>query len=154
MGRTPTNPSWLYEIKAGGTTTWERWDALREDGTVNAGGGGGMVSFNHYAAGAVGDFLYRRVLGIEPLEGGYRTFRIAPIPGGGLTWAKGSVRSAYGTITAEWRLNDDRYQLEICVPMGSACQVLLPDGTTDRVGSGNHRYAWPAESRTEEGEAT
>ena len=149
-----TCPSWLYEIKAGGTTTWERWDALREDGTVNAGGGGGMVSFNHYAAGAVGDFLYRRVLGIEPLEGGYRTFRIAPIPGGGLTWAKGSVRSAYGTITAEWRLNDDRYQLEICVPMGSACQVLLPDGTTDRVGSGNHRYAWPAESRTEEGEAT
>ena len=143
-----TCPSWLYEIKAGGTTTWERWDALREDGTVNAGDGGGMVSFNHYAAGAVGDFPYRRVVGIEPLEGGYRTFRIAPVPGGGLDWARGTVRSAYGTITAEWRLKNGRYYLEIQVPMGSECQAVLPDGTTEQVGSGRHRYEWPAASPT------
>ncbi|MBQ9347193.1 MAG: alpha-L-rhamnosidase, partial [Oscillibacter sp.] len=144
-----TCPSWLYEIKAGGTTTWERWDALREDGTVNAGGGGGMVSFNHYAAGAVGDFLYRRVLGIEPLEGGYRTFRAAPVPGGGLTWAKGTVRSAYGTIEVSWRLQDGQYHLDIQVPMGSVCQVVLPDGTTERVGSGKHHYEWSAEGAEE-----
>ena len=107
-----------------------------------------MVSFNHYAAGAVGNFLYRRVVGIEPLEGGYRTFRIAPVPGGGLDWAKGTVRSAYGTITAEWRLKNGRYYLEIQVPMGSECQAVLPDGTTEQVESGRHRYEWPAESPT------
>lgn len=69
---TDTCPSWLFEVKAGGTTIWERWDALREDGTSNTGaddGTNGMVSFNHYASGAVGDFMYRRIAGIEPLEG-------------------------------------------------------------------------------------
>src|SRR5690606_337997 len=93
-----TPPSWLYMMEAGGTTIWERWDALRPDGTVNiadlkegASGeasGGGMVSFNHYAAGAVGDWLYRRVAGLEPIEGGYRRFRVAPLIGGGLTSAE------------------------------------------------------------------
>ena len=79
-----TVPSWLYEVKAGGTSIWERWDALRPDGTVNLGKdpgsglvnavGGGMVSFNHYANGAVGDWLYRRVAGLEAIEPGYKKF--------------------------------------------------------------------------------
>ena len=67
-----TCPSWLYEMKAGGTTIWERWDALKEDGTCNTGdkdGTNGMVSFNHFSYGAVGDFLYRRIAGIEILQG-------------------------------------------------------------------------------------
>ena len=84
-------PSWLYEVKAGGTTVWERWDALKEDGTLNSGDGngtGGMISFNHYASGAVGDFLYKRVAGIIPEEGGYKKFTVKPLVGVGLTHAR------------------------------------------------------------------
>ena len=113
-----TCPSWLYEVKAGGTTFWERWDALREDGTCNQGeknGDGGMVSFNHYAAGAVGDFLYRRIAGIEPIEGGYRTFRVAPKVGGNLKSARG---------------------LTVAVPEGTRCEIVLPGGTVYAKGSG------------------
>ncbi|MGI6570114.1 MAG: family 78 glycoside hydrolase catalytic domain [Caldicoprobacterales bacterium] len=94
-----TCPSWLYQVKAGGTTIWERWDALRPDGTVNTvdlnkpedESSGGMVSFNHYAGGAVGDWLYRRIAGIEPTSGGYKTFRIAPKPGGGYKLGQSNI---------------------------------------------------------------
>lgn len=101
-------------MKVGGTTIWERWDALREDGTCNTGkddGTGGMVSFNHYASGAVGDFLYRRIAGIEATEGGYRSFRIQPLTGGNLKWAKGSVNTAYGTVSSEWKIEDGMFTI-------------------------------------------
>lgn len=70
-------PGWLYTVKAGATTMWERWDALDEKGRFYKGNGADMVSFNHYAYGAVGDFLYSRILGIEPVEAGYQRFRIS-----------------------------------------------------------------------------
>lgn len=140
---TDTCPSWLYEMKVGGTTIWERWDALREDGTCNTGeddGTGGMVSFNHYASGAVGDFLYRRIAGIEALEGGYRTFRIAPLPGGGLTFAKGSVMTPYGRITSGWEIKDGRFFLRVEIPAGTVCSLTMPDGKTHSLGSGGYEF--------------
>lgn len=99
-------------VVAGDTTIWERWDALRTDGTVNTAdltdetkeSNGGMVSFNHYAAGAVGDWFYRRIAGIEAVEGGYRRFRVAPIIGGGLTFARGSVETPYGRASSAWAI--------------------------------------------------
>ena len=136
---TDTCPSWLYEIKTGGTTFWERWDALREDGTVNHGsdnGSGGMVSFNHYACGAVGDFLYRRIAGIEAVSGGYQEFRIAPIPGGGLTWAEGSVMTPYGRAASKWNLEGTVFKLTVTVPVGTHCEVILPSGKVQTVGCG------------------
>ena len=138
-----TCPSWLYEIKAGGTTFWERWDALREDGTVNHGddnGSGGMVSFNHYACGAVGDFLYRRVAGIEPVKGGYESFRVAPVLGGGLTWATGKVMTPYGEISSSWRIEGGNFELTVTVPPCSECDIVLPSGNTDHVASGTWSY--------------
>ena len=136
-----TCPSWLYEIKVGGTTTWERWDALREDGTCNTGDGVGMVSFNHYAAGSVGNFLYRRVLGIEPLEGGYKRFRIAPKPGGGLTFASGATECAYGKIRVSWTITEDgTFTLKADIPMGTHADIELPDGTFRTSGSGKHVF--------------
>lgn len=138
-----TCPSWLYEIKAGGTTFWERWDALREDGSCNQGeenGSGGMVSFNHYACGAAGDFLYRRVAGIEPLEGGYRSLQIAPKPGGGLSWAKGSVQTPYGVVSSNWKIEDGLFALEVQVPAGVTAAIILPSGKTYRAGSGKWSY--------------
>jgi alpha-L-rhamnosidase len=140
-------PSWLYMVESGGTTIWERWDALRPDGTVNTadlGGGsdedskGGMVSFNHYAAGAVGDWLYRRVAGIEPLEGGYRRFRVAPLLGGGITSADGAVLTPYGRARASWTLEEDRFSLHVDVPVSTSCVVELPNGGTVELESGSH----------------
>ena len=142
-----SSPSWLYMVESGGTTIWERWDALRPDGTVNiadlGGGsdedsGGGMVSFNHYAAGAVGEWLYRRVAGLEPLEGGYRRFRVAPLLGGGLTSAEGSVLTPYGRARSSWTLADGRFTLEVDVPVSTSCTVELPDGTRHDLDSGSH----------------
>lgn len=140
---TDTCPSWLYEVKTGGTTFWERWDALREDGTVNHGeenGSGGMVSFNHYACGAVGDFLYRRIAGIEAKDGGYKTFRVAPLIGGGLTFAKGSVTSPYGEIISEWGIRNGTFALKVTVPPSTQCEVVLPGGRTTVTGSGTWTY--------------
>lgn len=158
---TDSCPSWLYEIKVGGTTTWERWDALREDGTINTGGGVGMVSFNHYAAGAVGDFLYRRVAGIEALEAGYKRFRVAPLvwlpekaENAGtpdaqetaafepITSASAQVVTEYGPASAAWKIDGEKkqYHVEVHVPLGSTCEVLLPDGSSAECGSGDHVF--------------
>jgi Alpha-L-rhamnosidase N-terminal domain./Bacterial alpha-L-rhamnosidase. len=141
-------PSWLYMVAAGGTTVWERWDALRPDGTVNTADlqtgsddGGGMVSFNHYAAGAVGDWMYRRIAGIEAVSGGYRTFRVAPKPGGGLTSASGSVRTPYGIVSSSWTLDGGRFALRVEVPVSTTATVELPDGTVHEVGSGVHDFS-------------
>lgn len=140
-------PSWLYMVESGGTTIWERWDALRPDGTVNiedlTGGGdedsgGGMVSFNHYAAGAVGDWLYRRIAGIEPIEGGYRRFRVAPLLGGGLTSARGAVRTPFGRASSSWRVDDGRFTLSVEVPVSATAVAVLPDGTEHELASGRH----------------
>ncbi|MGL3149378.1 family 78 glycoside hydrolase catalytic domain [Microbacterium sp. A82] len=145
-----SSPSWLYMVESGGTTIWERWDALRPDGTVNtssltAGGGddssdGGMVSFNHYAAGAVGDWLYRRVAGIEPIEGGYRSFRVAPLMGGGLASARGSVTTPYGQASSDWSVADGVFTLAVEVPVSTSCTIVLPDGTEHVRTSGRHEF--------------
>jgi len=143
-------PSWLYMVESGGTTIWERWDALRPDGTVNVadlGGGsdedsgGGMVSFNHYAAGAVGDWLYRRIAGLEPLEGGYRSFRVAPLLGGGLTSAEGAVNTPFGRARSRWTLDGDQFALDVEVPVSTRCRVELPDGARHELTSGSYRFS-------------
>lgn len=141
-------PSWLYMVESGGTTIWERWDALRPDGTVNiddlTGGGetdsGGMVSFNHYAAGAVGDWLYRRIAGIEPVDGGYRRFRVAPRPGGGLTSARARVLTPYGAAGSSWTIVGGVMSLTVEVPVSTECEVELPDGRRVVVASGVHEF--------------
>ena len=134
-------PGWLYAVNAGATTIWERWDALKPDGTVNAGergGDGGMVSFNHYANGAVGDFLYRRIAGLEPLEGGYRRFRVAPVIGGGLTHTEASVETPYGLIRAAWNIENGEFQQKISVPVSTECTLVLPSGNTQVLQSGTY----------------
>ena len=80
-------PSWLYPVTMGATTVWERWDSMLPDGTINP---GEMTSFNHYALGAVADWMHRVIGGIAPLEPGYARVLVAPLPGGGLTWARAS----------------------------------------------------------------
>ncbi len=100
-----------------------------------------MVSFNHYAAGAVGDWFYRRIAGLEAIEGGYRTFRVAPVVGGGLTSARGSVETPYGRASSEWTVSGERMTLRVEVPVSTSCEVTLPDGAHHVVGSGTHEFS-------------
>lgn len=136
-------PSWLYEVKAGATTVWERWDGLDEDGVCRIGndGTGGMISFNHYGFGSVGDFLYRRIAGIQPTSGGYKTFRVAPVIGGGLSFAKGEVNTPYGRIVSDWKIADGVFEINVEVPCGTKAVIALPDGTEREVASGKYNFS-------------
>jgi alpha-L-rhamnosidase len=129
-------PSWLYPVTMGATTIWERWDSMLPDGTLNP---GQMTSFNHYALGAVADWMHRAVGGITPIEPGYRTVRIAPRPGGGLTWAKTSLHTPHGHLAVSWQITPDgQLHVDITVPDGVTAEIDLPGAPPSRVGSGNH----------------
>ena len=142
-------PGWLYEVKAGGTTCWERWDALKPDGTVNFGNDtseddknfdGGMVSFNHYSHGAVGDWLYRRVAGIEATSGGYKTFAVAPKLGGGISSADASIMTPYGKASVAWKMLNSQFEMTVQVPVSTTCFVELPNGEKKELGSGEYSF--------------
>lgn len=125
-------PSWLYEVKVGATTIWERWDGLNETGEcpISEDGTGGMISFNHYASGAVGDFLYRRVAGIEPLECGYKKILIKPVLGGALSYAKAYTKTPYGFVKSSWRIENNEFILDVSIPYGSEATIVLPNNDT------------------------
>lgn len=121
-------PSWLYPITRGATTVWERWDAIRPDGSIQE------TSFNHYSYGAVGEWLYENILGIKPLEPGFRSFEVRPELGGGLSWAKGSYVSAFGKIVSDWKLEKGgMFVLKVEVPVGTAARVWLPGDASAKV---------------------
>ena len=133
-------PSWLYEVRMGATTVWERWDGLDENGVCPIGDDGTdmMISYNHYSFGAVGDFLYRRVAGIEAIEPGYKTFAVKPVLGGDLTWVKSHVNTPYGLVSAEWKIEGGQFITQIRVPVGTTCRLALPDGAEKTYGSGKY----------------
>ena len=116
-------PSWLYQVVMGATTVWERWDSLLPDGDVNP---GTMTSFNHYALGAVADWLHRVVGGLAPAAPGYRVVRFAPQPGGGLTSASARHRTPYGEASISWRVEDERLVVDVRVPVGATGVLELP----------------------------
>lgn len=122
-----TYPSWLYPIKShGATTIWERWDSMKPDSTFQD---PGMTSFNHYAYGAVGDWMYRTIAGIDTKEAdgaGYKLSVIKPELGGGLTFAKGSYLTPYGKIASNWKIEGDLLTLEIEVPANTESTVYFP----------------------------
>jgi alpha-L-rhamnosidase len=130
-------PSWLYPVTMGATTIWERWDSMLPDGTINP---GQMTSFNHYALGAVADWMHRVIVGISPAEPGYRAVRIAPRPGGGLTWASGSLQTRHGPVAVSWQVDaDNRLEATVTVPDGVSAEVDLPGAAPARVGGGEHK---------------
>ncbi|GAB2572632.1 glycoside hydrolase family 78 protein [Gracilibacillus alcaliphilus] len=117
-------PSWLYQITKGATTIWEHWDGIKEDGTFWS---TDMNSFNHYAYGAIGDWLYRKVAGIELDEEvpGFKQFMIKPHIGDGLDWVEAKLESVYGTIRSAWKKTDDSISLEVTVPSNTTATVVL-----------------------------
>ncbi|MFF8680872.1 family 78 glycoside hydrolase catalytic domain [Streptomyces sp. NPDC015237] len=116
-------PSWLYTVTMGATTIWERWDSMRPDGTLNP---GGMTSFNHYALGAVADWLHRVVGGIAATAPGYRRLSFRPRPGGGITWARVRHETPYGTVALSWELTATGMTARATVPEGCTATAELP----------------------------
>lgn len=132
-------PSWLYAVTMGATTTWERWDSMLPDGSINP---GGMTSFNHYALGAVAAWLEQVVGGLTPAEPGYRVIEVAPQPGGGLSWAESVHRTPFGWAASSWRTDDDgTLSLDVVVPVGATARVSLPGGKSVRLGHGRHHLS-------------
>jgi alpha-L-rhamnosidase len=133
-------PSWLYPVSMGATTIWERWDSMLADGSINP---GDMTSFNHYALGAVADFMHRTVGGLSaatPDGTGSRAIRFAPRPGGGLTHAQASLETSYGLASIAWRRDADWLYVDVIVPSLSTAVVALPNGKEVTVAGGSHHF--------------
>ncbi|GAB3238094.1 glycoside hydrolase family 78 protein [Glycomyces halotolerans] len=132
------SPGWLHQLRHGATTVWERWDAIGEDGRVHGGtmdASGPMVSFNHYAYGAVASWLYRTVAGIAPdaEAPGYERVVFAPVPGGGLAWAAAMMDTPRGEASIRWETEGSVVDAEVLVPPGSTGTFVLPPGRWEDV---------------------
>ncbi len=117
-------PSWLYQVKTGGSTTmWERWNGWsKSQGFASI----GMNSFNHYAFGAVGQYLYKTIAGIEPGSVGYRHIILRPTPGRGLNWARAEYDSISGKIACGWKLRHGSLTVEVEIPVNTTARLFLP----------------------------
>lgn len=126
-------PSWLYQVKMGATTIWEHWDGIKPDKTMWS---PDMNSFNHYAYGAIGEWMYRVIAGIEIDEKapGYRHILFAPKTGGNLTWAQGSYESVYGTVAIRWEEKDGRIFVTIRIPVNTTAKLTLEESATEPEG--------------------
>lgn len=128
-----TYPGWLYSVTQGATTIWERWNSWSH---VDGFGDVGMNSFNHYAYGAVGDFMYNTICGIRPCEDvpAFKRFVIAPVPGGTLTHASASYMSAYGLIKSSWeKLKDSKLEFSVTIPANTTAEVFFPADSLGKV---------------------
>jgi alpha-L-rhamnosidase len=114
----------------GATTIWERWDGMRPDSTFQT---PGMNSFNHYAYGAIGDWMYRRVAGIRETSPGYKTFAIAPEPGGKLHYATGELKTPYGQIRSAWKKENGVFSLDVSIPPNTTAEVILPGAAGKKI---------------------
>jgi alpha-L-rhamnosidase len=134
-------PSWLYPVTMGATTIWERWDSMLPDGTINP---GEMTSFNHYALGAVADWLHRTVGGLAPAAPGYRQIAVRPRPGGGLTHASARHITPYGMAACSWMIEDGKIEVKVTVPPNTTAIVTLPgrEEMPIEVPSGAHNWSY------------
>ncbi|MGW0581899.1 alpha-L-rhamnosidase-related protein, partial [Streptomyces sp. NPDC002920] len=150
-------PSWGYQIDKGATTMWERWDSIQPDGGFQT---PDMNSFNHYAYGSVGEWMYTNIAGISAGRPGYREIVVRPRPGGGVTSARATFASVYGPVSTRWRRRSgDGFDLTCTVPANTTAQVWIPADVPEavththatflrqedgcvvyRVGSGSHRF--------------
>ncbi|KAH7417634.1 glycoside hydrolase family 78 protein [Cadophora sp. MPI-SDFR-AT-0126] len=134
-------PSWLYAVTMGSTTMWERWDSMLPDGSLNP---GDMLSFNHYAFGAIAQWLHEVVGGISAQEPGWKKILVRPVPGGIITSASIKHLSAYGMIECHWTIESGKtFNVEVFVPPNTTAIVVLPGQIESQgveVGSGRHEF--------------
>ena len=137
-------PGWLYEVKLGATTIWERWNSILPDGSFNP---ANMNSLNHYAYGSIGNWLYTRLCGLRLIEPGYRKFAVAPQFMQGVTHAKLTYESVYGEIAVAWRCEGGTITVDLSVPCNTTAQLTLPEkGETLTLGSGSYHYEYATDT--------
>lgn len=128
-------PSWGFEIHMGATTMWERWDTIRPDGQF---GPVGMNSFNHYAYGAVADWMFQHPGGLQMLEPGYKRSRIAPLVGHeSLNHTRCSLRTPYGLLSSEWNRVNGKLTLSVTVPANTTAEIVIPAARAEAVREGD-----------------
>lgn len=133
-------PSWLYSVKMGATTVWERWNSILPDGSFDE---SGMNSLNHYAYGSIEEWMYRRLAGINQLEPGFKRIRIRPMPVKGITRAKASLKSAYGMLECAWICENGKFTVDLRIPVNTRAEVFLPDREELlELGSGSYHYVY------------
>jgi alpha-L-rhamnosidase len=125
-----TYPSWLYPVKMGATTIWERWDGQKTDSTFQD---AGMNSFNHYAYGAIGDWMYRVSAGIETMTPGYKNLLIQPHPAKNLSFSKATFESPYGTVASGWERKEGRITVKVKIPANANATIVLPVNDADKI---------------------
>ena len=125
-------PSWLYPVKMGATTIWERWNGIRPDSSFAA---ASMNSFNHYAYGAIGDWMYRVIAGLDTYEdaAGYKRIRIQPQVGGGLTMASANLQTNYGKVRSGWKVEADRTVYDFEIPANTTADIFLPASSASAI---------------------
>ncbi|PWW74175.1 Glycoside Hydrolase Family 78 protein [Tuber magnatum] len=121
-------PSWLYPLQHDATTIWERWDGILPDGSINP---AEMISFNHYALGAVAEWMHASIGGIAPAAPGWKKIWVAPVPGGEVSWAEVRFLSAYGEVYVRWEIKDARFKLEVRIPGNASAGIVFPRGARD-----------------------
>ncbi|HVU56557.1 MAG TPA: family 78 glycoside hydrolase catalytic domain [Puia sp.] len=147
-------PSWLYPVKMGATTIWERWDGQKPDSTFED---IGMNSFNHYAYGAIGDWMYQVMAGIDTYAAypGYKKIKLMPHPGGGLTYVNASLQTYYGLVSSVWKQLNGKFLLDVTVPVNTTADIYIP-GEMSKVTESGVELASRADFRNirQEGEYT
>ena len=142
------NPGWLYEVRMGATTVWERWNSILPDGSFNP---DNMNSLNHYAYGSIGHWLYTKLAGLELLEPGYKRFALRPQFIKGITWVELAYESVYGKIAIAWRCENGTITVDVTVPANTTAELTLPErGETLTLGSGSYHYQYPTDTRLEQ----
>ncbi len=134
-------PSWLYEVKMGATTIWERWNSVLEDGSISE---TGMNSLNHYSYGSIVDWMYRNMCGLSPIneEPGYKRAKIAPQPDERIEWVKMKRDTASGTYEVEWKhLEDGSISYKIVVPFNCEAEVTIPGMETKILKTGIYEFS-------------
>ncbi|KAK1702296.1 alfa-L-rhamnosidase [Colletotrichum lupini] len=144
-------PSWLYQVVQNGTTTWERWDSLLANGSVNP---GEMTSFNHYAFGSVANWMHQVIGGIAPAEPGWKRITVAPIPGGNITSADSKYISPYGEVKVQWWFENNEeenavhrngFHMVVEIPPNTKADITMPNGgKSTEVGSGYYEFHDPS----------
>ncbi|WP_232548678.1 alpha-L-rhamnosidase C-terminal domain-containing protein [Propioniciclava soli] len=124
-------PGWLIMPERGATTVWENWDGVDPEGIASA-------SLSHYSKGGVIDFFHSHIAGLRRLEPGWTRFAVAPVPGGGITWAEASFDSPQGRIAVRWEADGDVLRAEVTVPEGSVAEVMLPGAQPVELDPGRH----------------
>lgn len=137
-------PSWLYPVKMGATTIWERWDGIKPDGSFQV---PSMNSYNHYAYGAIGDWMYRVMAGLDTYEDGpgYKHIRIKPHIGGGFTDAAATLMTYYGTLSSGWKISDGKLSLDLTIPANTTATVYIPAGSAAAVKENGQPIGTPAQ---------